>query len=112
MGSTKRQFVVGEQILQIPYITVAVLDALGVRHALLAVTKSDLADPAPVLADVRERLLARVSAGWNPEEVHREGRQAVTDWATLSRWARKVMPPCPDALEIPPPSLEADVELL
>ncbi|SOE02166.1 selenocysteine-specific translation elongation factor [Blastococcus haudaquaticus] len=35
---------------------VAVLDALGVRHAVLAVTKSDLADPAPVLADVRERL--------------------------------------------------------
>ncbi|MGY1836209.1 selenocysteine-specific translation elongation factor [Blastococcus sp. SYSU DS0510] len=35
---------------------VAVLDALGVRHALLAVTKADLADPAPVLADVRERL--------------------------------------------------------
>jgi selenocysteine-specific elongation factor len=37
---------------------VAVLDALGVRYALLAVTKSDLADPAPVLADVRERLAA------------------------------------------------------
>ncbi|RBY78548.1 selenocysteine-specific translation elongation factor [Blastococcus sp. TF02-09] len=37
---------------------VAVLDALGVRHALLAVTKSDLADPAPVLTDVRERLAA------------------------------------------------------
>jgi selenocysteine-specific elongation factor len=35
---------------------VAVLDALGVRHALLAVTKSDLADPAPVVADVRGRL--------------------------------------------------------
>ena len=35
---------------------VAVLDALGVRHALLAVTKADLADPAPVTADVRERL--------------------------------------------------------
>ena len=35
---------------------VAVLDALGVRHALLAVTKADLADPAPVLTDVRERL--------------------------------------------------------
>ena len=31
---------------------VAVLDALGVRHALLAVTKADLADPGPVLADV------------------------------------------------------------
>src|SRR5688572_23494744 len=37
---------------------VAVPDALGVRHALLAVTKADLADPAPVLADVRERLTA------------------------------------------------------
>ena len=35
---------------------VAVLDALGVRHALLAVTKADLADPGPVLADVAQRL--------------------------------------------------------
>jgi selenocysteine-specific elongation factor len=35
---------------------VAVLDALGVRDALLAVTKCDIADPAPVLADVRQRL--------------------------------------------------------
>ncbi|MCZ2804704.1 selenocysteine-specific translation elongation factor [Modestobacter sp. VKM Ac-2983] len=45
---------------------VAVLDALGVRHGLLAVTKSDLADPAPVLADAAERLagtsLGRVPA--------------------------------------------------
>jgi selenocysteine-specific elongation factor len=41
---------------------VAVLDALGVRHALLAVTKTDLADPAPVLADVRDRL-RRTSMG-------------------------------------------------
>ncbi|WP_233517786.1 selenocysteine-specific translation elongation factor [Geodermatophilus marinus] len=37
---------------------VAVLDALGVRHALLAVTKADLAATAPVLADARERLAA------------------------------------------------------
>jgi selenocysteine-specific elongation factor len=37
---------------------VAVLDALRVRHAVLAVTKADLADPAPVLTDVRERLAA------------------------------------------------------
>jgi selenocysteine-specific elongation factor len=45
---------------------VAVLDALGVRHGLLAVTKADLADPAPVLADARDRLagtsLGRVPA--------------------------------------------------
>ena len=38
---------------------VAVLDALGVRHGLVVVTKSDLADPAPVLADVRDRLAGR-----------------------------------------------------
>ena len=37
---------------------VAVLDALGVRHGLLAVTKADLADPGPVLADAQERLAA------------------------------------------------------
>jgi selenocysteine-specific elongation factor len=37
---------------------VAVLDALGVRHALLAVTKADVADPAPVLVDAAERLAA------------------------------------------------------
>jgi selenocysteine-specific elongation factor len=37
---------------------VAVLDALGVRHAVLAVTKADLADPAPVLADACARLAA------------------------------------------------------
>ncbi|WP_369137327.1 selenocysteine-specific translation elongation factor [Modestobacter versicolor] len=45
---------------------VAVLDALGVRTGLLAVTKADLADPAPVLADALDRLagtsLGRVPA--------------------------------------------------
>ena len=38
---------------------------LGVRHALLAVTKADLADPVPVLADARARL-ARTSMGEVP----------------------------------------------
>src|SRR5687767_13281960 len=41
---------------------VAVLDALGVRDGLLVVTKSDLADAAPVLADVHERLAATTLA--------------------------------------------------
>ncbi len=36
----------------------AILDALGVRHAVLAVTRSDLADPEPVRADAVERLAA------------------------------------------------------
>ena len=42
---------------------VAALDALGVRHGLLAVTRSDLADPAPVAVDVRRRLEATSLAG-------------------------------------------------
>src|SRR5947209_7252386 len=36
----------------------AAVDALRVRHAVLAVTRSDLADPAPALADARARLAA------------------------------------------------------
>jgi selenocysteine-specific elongation factor len=36
----------------------AALDALGVRHGLLAVTKADRADPAPALAQAREQLAA------------------------------------------------------
>jgi selenocysteine-specific elongation factor len=35
---------------------VAALDALGVQHGLVAVTRSDLADPEPVRKDVLERL--------------------------------------------------------
>ncbi|MDQ1746324.1 MAG: selenocysteine-specific elongation factor [Frankiaceae bacterium] len=35
---------------------VRALDALGVRRGLLVVTKTDLADPAPVIDDVRRRL--------------------------------------------------------
>ncbi|OLT49004.1 selenocysteine-specific translation elongation factor [Saccharomonospora sp. CUA-673] len=36
----------------------AALDAFGVRHGLLVVTKADRADPEPVLADARRRIAA------------------------------------------------------
>ena len=36
----------------------AAVDALGVRHGLLAVTRSDLADPGPALAEALDRLAA------------------------------------------------------
>lgn len=36
----------------------AILDALGVRHAVLAVTRSDLADPGPARAAALERMAA------------------------------------------------------
>ena len=41
---------------------VSILNSLGVRHGLLAVSRSDLADPAAVLADAQARL-ARTSLG-------------------------------------------------
>jgi choline-sulfatase len=67
---------------------------------------------SPALAKVRDQLLSKVLSDWDPETVHREGRQAVADWGTLSRWANQTLPENPDAVEIPPPSLEANVELL
>ena len=36
----------------------AALDAFGVRHGVLAVTKADRADPRPVLVEASERLAA------------------------------------------------------
>ena len=36
----------------------AAVDALGLRHGLLAVTRSDLADPGPAMEQARERLAA------------------------------------------------------
>jgi len=39
---------------------VAALEALGVEHTLVAVTRSDLADPAAAAADVRARLAGRL----------------------------------------------------
>ncbi|HEY8300333.1 MAG TPA: selenocysteine-specific translation elongation factor [Jatrophihabitans sp.] len=43
----------------------AAVDALGLRHGLLAITRSDLADPAPALAEARAEL-ARSSLGEVP----------------------------------------------
>src|SRR3954462_8217283 len=43
----------------------AVLDALGVRHGLLVVTRADLADPAPALRGARAEI-ARATLGEVP----------------------------------------------
>jgi len=42
---------------------VRALDALGVRHGVVAVTRSDLADPAPAIAQARELLATTALAG-------------------------------------------------
>jgi selenocysteine-specific elongation factor len=54
---------------------VAALDALGVRHALLAVTRSDLADPGPATADALARL--RGTSLGTPEAVAVSGATGV-----------------------------------
>lgn len=41
----------------------AALDAFGVRHGLLVITRSDLADPAPALASAQEQLAGTGLAG-------------------------------------------------
>lgn len=41
----------------------AALDALGVRHALLVISKADLADPGPAIEQARERLSETSLAG-------------------------------------------------
>lgn len=76
----------------------AVLDALGVRHAVLAVTRSDLADPEAVRIDAVERL-ARTSLG----KVSAVAVSAVTGAGLdelrgeLARLAGELIDPDPDA---------------
>jgi selenocysteine-specific elongation factor len=75
----------------------AALDALGVRHGLLVISKADLADPGPAIERARERFaatsLAEVPAaiGTDLEQV-RAGLLALTD-------------------RLPPPDRDADVRL-
>ncbi|GED89281.1 SelB C-terminal domain-containing protein [Streptomyces sp. 6-11-2] len=80
----------------------AILDALGVRHAVLAVTRSDLADPEPVRAEAVKRL-SRTSLGTVPSVAVSAVTGAGLDElrAELARTAR--------ALPVPP--ADADVRL-
>ncbi len=80
----------------------AILDALGVRHAVLAVTRSDLADPGPVRADAVRRLAA-TSLGTVPSVAVSAVTGAGLDElrAALTRLARR----------LPAPDTDADVRL-
>ncbi|HEY7054003.1 MAG TPA: SelB C-terminal domain-containing protein [Mycobacterium sp.] len=70
----------------------AALEALGVRHVLVVVSKADLADPEPVVAQVRRRLPdAPVVVGTDLDRVRRE-LMTLTD-------------------RLPAPDVDADVRL-
>ena len=62
------------------------LDALGVRHGVLAVTRSDLADPGPALAAARERL-ARTSLGGACRRSRSARRPGPASTSCGRRWA-------------------------
>ncbi len=76
----------------------AVLDALGVRHAVLAVTRSDLADPEAVRAQSLDRL-ARSSLGKVPAVAVSAVTGAGLDElrGELARLAGELTDPDPDA---------------
>ncbi|MGW9029112.1 selenocysteine-specific translation elongation factor [Streptomyces sp. NPDC055722] len=80
----------------------AILDALGVRHAVLAVTRSDLADPEPVRADAVGRI-ADTSLGKVPSVAVSAVTGAGLDElrTELDRLARS----------LPEPPADADVRL-
>jgi selenocysteine-specific elongation factor len=76
----------------------AAIDALGIRHGLLAVSRSDLADPGPALADARKRL-SRSSLGETEavavSALTGEGLEELR--AALARLAARLPDPSPDA---------------
>ena len=61
----------------------------------LAADRDELHDRAgdPAYASVRDALLERLLADWDPEEVARRMLRRVTDKALVSQWARATRPP-------------------
>ena len=77
---------------------VAALHALGVRHGLVAVTRSDLADPVPAAADVIRRLAGTSLAGSPAVAVSARTGAGLDDLrAALSTLVRGLPPPDPGA---------------
>ncbi|POM22269.1 Selenocysteine-specific elongation factor [Actinomadura rubteroloni] len=77
---------------------VAALDALGVRHAVLAVTRADVADPRPALRQARDRLAATGLRGAEAVAVSTAGGTGPDDLvAALDRLAARLPVPDPAA---------------
>ena len=77
---------------------VRALDALGVRHGLVAVTRSDLADPAAAIAETAERLAATTLAGIPAVSVSGETGAGLDELRrALGVLARELPPADPEA---------------
>jgi len=66
----------------------------------------------PEHAGVRDRLLAKLHEGWDPQRVQRDALEASRRMPVLKEWGRCVSPECPDALGFPPEGLEDEIEVL
>ena len=77
---------------------VRALDALGVRHGLVAVTRSDLADPTAAIDQAREMLAATTLAGIPAVSVSGETGAGMDELRTaLDALVRSLPPSDPDA---------------
>src|ERR1700742_73597 len=75
---------------------VAALDALGVEYGLVAVTRSDLADPSPVCKDVLDRLTGTSLGSGTLEAIAVSGRTGdglPQLRAALDRLVKRLPPP-------------------
>ena len=66
----------------------------------------------PQYADVREGLLVRLRQGWDPDVVSAAALDLNESHEVIAAWGKAIQPVHEDTLPVPPPSLEADVELL
>jgi arylsulfatase A-like enzyme len=66
----------------------------------------------PEHAEIRERLLSRVYADWDPEGAGRQARRLTEDHRVLGKYGEAVRPASEDSLPVPEADVEADIELL
>ncbi len=66
----------------------------------------------PAHADIRDELLAKLFADWDPQWVADQAWEGMLSYRTLQEWGKAVGKPFPLSVAYPPPELEDDVELL
>ncbi len=66
----------------------------------------------PAHAGIRDELMARLYADWDPEHAGRVSEELNQDLRTISAWGREILPECKDTLAAPGPEIEDDVQLL
>ncbi len=71
----------------------------------------DLADD-PKYASMRDALLSRVMADWDPHAIQRDAMARREDYKILRRWGQAAQPRVPEQMDPPPDDLEDDVVII